>query len=356
MRSIMAELRQMVVINHWFAKETECFCSFLEKLLNECNSFDKNNSSATARQERVLQVFDSVSKVFDIHFLEIWKFITKERLSESQEIYGEYKGYYYDKLSKFLVSPAINYQINKKPLGYPGDFIVMNYMYDYNPATGKFLGESTFDMLINRYTCSVPISLSNIKRKDYFKEKLRNVIKNGGRRIASIACGSIRELFEIIRERDLPQEITFTCFDFEQKVFDYINDWITRNGSKGIKLEMVKADIMGLIKDKDMQRRMDNQDFVYCSGLFDYLGNRVSGRLLKILFSFVRLKGELIICNASEEFSSHRAYYDFLGDWILLYRMKDQIVSWANDVPDTSSKSVFQTHEGGSYWFLSLKK
>ncbi|MFA5097845.1 MAG: class I SAM-dependent methyltransferase [Candidatus Margulisiibacteriota bacterium] len=346
----------MAIIDNWFTEKTETFYSFLKTLQSECNTFDDHNPSIKTRQERVLKIFESVSAVFDLHFSEIWKFITKERLSDSLETFNGYKSYYYDKLSKFLLSPAVNFQINKKPLGYPGDFIVMNYMYDYNPTTGKFLGESTFDMLVNRYSCNVPISMSNIKRKEFLKEKLYSVIKQGGRNIASIACGSIRELFEATRQYDIPQGITFTCFDFEQKVFDYIEDQIKKNDLKGIKLEMIRADIMGLIKDKNMQERLSGQDFVYCSGLFDYLSERISERLLKILFSFVKPGGELIICNASEEYSSHRAYYDFLGDWILIYRKKDQIMRWTKNLPDISESSIFQTHEGGNYWFLSLKK
>jgi len=346
----------MVVLDNWFVEKTETFYSFLNNLRNECRSFDVSNSSIKARQEKALNMFDSVSAVFDTHFAEIWEFISRERLADSLETFNGYKSYYYGKLSTFLLSPAINYQINKKPLGYPGDFIVMNYMYDFNPGTGSFLGDSTFDMLVNRYTCTVPISLSNVKRKDFLREKLHDVIERGRHNIASIACGSIRELFELSRQYDLPQEATFTCFDFEQKVFDYINDQINRCGLKGIKLEMIRADIMGLLKDKNMQKKLDGQDFVYCSGLFDYLSERVSEHLLNILFSFVRPGGELIVCNASEEFSSHRAYYDFLGDWILIYRKKEQLLKWTKNLPDISEKSVFQTHENGNYWFLSLKK
>lgn len=346
----------MVILDNWFVEKTETFYSFLENLQSECNTFDIQNPSIEARQKRVLDIFDSVSVVFDSHFAEIWKFITKEKLSDSLETFNGYKSYYYDKLSKFLVNPAINYQINKKPLGYPGDFVVMNYMYDYNPTTGRFLGDSTFDMLVNRYTCCVPISMSNIKRKEFLKEKIQSVILKGGRNIASIACGSIRELFETIQQCDIPKGVIFTCLDFEQKVFDYINEQIKENGLKSLKLETIRADIMGLIKDKDMQKKLGGQDFVYCSGLFDYLSERISERLLKILFSFVKPGGELIICNASEEFSSHRAYYDFLGDWLLIYRKKDQILRWTKNLADIAETSIFQTHEGGNYWFLGLKK
>ncbi len=345
-----------MLIDTKFSSETEQFVSSLKQFKQACDEFDTKHTDQSERNNFILDCFQKEKEIFDNHFSNIWDYIVKEKLMENIESYKGYKNYYYSRLSKYLLNPAINFQINKKPLGYPGDFIVMNYMYDYNPETGKFLGESSFEKYVNRYTCSVPIARSNIERKEHLKNKILNVSKNGAKKITSIACGSIREMFEASEKLERNDNIQFMCFDFEQKVFEYINAKVKQDGIRGIDLQPIHADIMCLIKDKEMGGRLSGSDFVYCSGLFDYLSERLAEKLFGILNSYVNKGGELIVCNASEEYSSHRAYYEFLGDWNLIYRKKEQVQKWARKISDTSNVNIYQTHENGGYWFISIKK
>ena len=69
----------------------------------------------------------------------------------------------------------INQYIRRKPLGYAGDYVTMNYIYDFNDK--KYLGETLFERLLNRYTCSTDVANSNIHRKEYLKRKIQKIIQ-----------------------------------------------------------------------------------------------------------------------------------------------------------------------------------
>lgn len=339
-----------------FVNETEKYESYLKEIKSACDNFDKEDASPTARTKYVASIKAGFKNVSDAHYSFVWRFLSDNGILADKGLYPEYKKLYYDKLSPLLLYPAVNWQINKKPFGYPGDFVVMNYIYDYHDSTGNYLGDHSFDMLINNYTCSIPIATSNIERKDYFRKYLESAAKTDNLKIASIACGPMREMFDSLKDGSLSGKIKITGFDFEDKVFECLNENLAKYPELPFELNFIKENILNLIKSRDLKNKLAGQDLIYCSGLFDYLSDKFCSKLLKTLFEFLSSNGQLIICNASDEFSSHRAYYDFLGDWELIYRKKDAVLKMADGIDDIKGIDIFQTSKNGGYWFLKLDK
>jgi len=343
-------------ISDFFTQETEQFQSFLSAIKDECDSFDKAHAGKEERKNFILSIKPQILSVLDKHFSTIWDFLKSQGYLEDKRQYNLYRSYYFEKLSPLLYLPEVNRHIYDKPLGYSGDFITMNYIYDYHDSTGNFLGDTSFEMLINNYTCSIPIATSNIRRKDFFKSKLLECYHQRKNNVVSIACGPIREFFELLDQGMIGNDLNFKCFDFETKVFEYIENKLHTYSGPKIKINFIKGNVLSLIKDTELQNQIKDSDFIYCAGLFDYLGDRICKCLLKILFESLNEEGEVIVCNASEEGSSHRAYYDFLGGWNLIYRKKEDLLYWCKEIPNYKNLSIFKTHENGNYWFLSLKK
>ena len=148
-----------------FIKEAEKFRTYLEGIKNFCDNFDKANPSIENRISQLERIKDEFFRKANAHFDKIW-----EIAGNFPEVeYKLHQQYYFTILSPLLGFPEINKYIYEKPLGYPGDYVMMNYIYEYH---NKYLGKSSYEMLINNYTCNIPISKSNINRKEYLKHKI----------------------------------------------------------------------------------------------------------------------------------------------------------------------------------------
>ena len=153
-------------------------------------------------------------------------------------------------IGKYMRDPVeINRHIYRKPLGYAGDFMVMNYIYDYHGK--RYLGRNCYEQLINHYTSNIGISRSNIKRKEFFKEKILALLDYADSpRILSIGCGSARELIELIKEGEFVKTAQFTCFDLEEKALQFVRDsieQIEKEKTRYLSMKYVHQNILFLL-------------------------------------------------------------------------------------------------------------
>lgn len=334
-----------------FKKEVEEIKQYIIELKGLCDEFDKNNPSQEARDsfvdEKKEEAFDRIMK----HFSKAWQKIIK--LDKSS--YTLYRKYYQNNLLPFFGYPEINAHIYNKPLGYAGDFITMNYIYDYND---KYLGESSFEKLINRLTCSIPISRSNLKRRVYLKETIKEALKEKGEevKITSIASGPARELLDLLESGEITRNIYFNCFDFEEKVFEYIKSRIrSMEGNGPIKnLKLIRGNIVDLIRKKDTRDKMQGQDLIYAFGIYDYLSDLLATKLTRALFDCLNQNGKLIICNSSSVKTDQRAYYEFLGEWEMIYRTNDELLKFSDGIP---AKNVsLKDDKDDCYLYMIIEK
>lgn len=352
-RDIQADYK---LLDENFISLTKEIDDYLQALKRKFDDFDKQN-----RDERNQIAFIEKHRKEDFgkldnYFEKVWAIIK----NLNKDKYIVYQNYFQHKLHSFREGKLeINNHIFNKPLGYPGDFMMMNYIYNYN-GTKNYLGKSTFEKFISNYTCNVPISCSNIKRKEFLKEKIAETLENNEKvKILSIACGPAREMTELIREGKINKPTDFKCLDFEKRALDYIENEI-KNIEKAQKellsIEYICRDITSIIRDKALKDRLKEQDLVYAFGIFDYLSERMGSRLIKELFQLVKKGGKLIICNISLEHSSHRGYYEFLGEWNMIHRTEDEMLGWAKEL-EGLGKAAFEHPAGGdNYLFMVLEK
>ncbi|MEW5744840.1 MAG: hypothetical protein AB1805_05290 [Nitrospirota bacterium] len=329
--------------------------NFLQNTKSKCNAFDICHPSVT---ERILFIEDERQAIFnqlDTYFSAAWHVLQKL----DRESYREYQLFYQEKLVGLLGSDIeINTHIYKKPLGYAGDFITMNYIYDYHH--NNYLGSTSYEMLINNYTCTIPFSRSNIKRKDYFKNKiLKTLREEGNPKILSVGCGSVRELLELLKENKITKPLTFTCIDFEKRALDYIRSEIAQidiPNKQHLSISLVEQDIFSLIDNQKMTSNLGENDLIYASGLFDYLRRNTAKSLLSLLYTLLKKEGSLIVCNASLNNNSHRAYIETLGEWHMIYRTEEEMLAWTKGYEGEAAVFFERPQECPSYLFLNLKK
>jgi extracellular factor (EF) 3-hydroxypalmitic acid methyl ester biosynthesis protein len=347
---------QQTLINQEFIQTTQNLEEYFRSIKAKFDKFDTNNLSDVDRNYFVESEKKEIFKRLDLYFEKIWQLIK----DLDKEDYKSYQRYFQKIIAPLFEEPSVvNKQIYRKPLGYPGDYIVMNYIYDYS-GNNKYLGKLSLEKLINNYTCNVPFSISNIIRKEFFKDRILEVVNRGeGMRILSVGSGPARELLELIEEGKINKKLTFTCLDLEEKVLEYVKDRFEKleNSKKRlVTINYLHKNILELIKNKGLGDSLTNQDLVYASGLFDYLRERFASKLIKELFKLLNKNCSLFICNASAKNYSHRAYYEFLGDWLMIYRTKEEMLSWTKDLVNVSKVNFENQSNSTNYLFLNITK
>jgi calcineurin-like phosphoesterase family protein len=312
-------------LNEQFVRLTKDLEKFLQEKKLFFDVFDKNNSSSEKQLNFILENRDDFFSVLSQHFNESSKISEGFTLKE----YLNHQHFYQKALGSFILEAEINKYIYQKPLGYSGDYVTMNYIYNYQE--NYFLGRSTFEKLINNFTCSIPISKSNIKRKDYLKLMIKDTLKEKKQpKITSIGCGPAREIVELIKENQMVNMPTFFCLDFEQKALNFISDQLRFLNNKEINIKLEKINILQILKDSLLFEKIKNQDLIYVFGVYDYFKETIAKRLTGILINLLNESGKLIVCNADDENKSLTSYYEMLGGWYLIYRKKSKILNWFN--------------------------
>jgi len=319
--------------------------------------FDKYDAKRPKEQQQIEFILNRKQDVFlqlNEYFEKVWKII--ECLDK--DAYFIYQEYFQKELGGILLRPIeINKRIFDKPLGYAGDYEVMNYIFDYHDKA--FLGKTCFEKLINHYTCNIPIASSNIKRKDFFKKRILEVMEHcDAANIVSIGSGPARELIELLDEGKITKPLSFKCLDLEKKALDYVKEKIKKIPEAKKELLFISylhKDLISIIRDKKLKEEVRGSDLIYASGVFDYLNTKMAARLTQELESLLKEQGRLIICNATLENSSHRAYYELLGSWDLIHKSRAEIMAWTKNIKGAVVKFELPVH-ANNYSFLSITR
>jgi len=328
---------------------------FLQDIKNKFDEFDMVFPLVQRQIDFIEENKKEAYKKLDNYFSKIWDIAMKC----DEEGYNVHRNYFQQMLHPLVEEIVeINRHIYRKPLGYAGDYIVMNYICDYHKD--RYLGNSSYEMLINNYTCNIPISRSNIGRKEFFKRKILETVKTkDNARIMSIGCGPLREVIELLEEGMIIKPFLFKCVDFEKGAIDYVKkalEEIDRERKQFLSIEYFHQNIINIIKNKEIKEKIRGQDLIYCSGVIDYLRDKIAGRLVRELFQLLKNKGVLIVCNAAIEGSSHRAYYEMLGEWNMFHRTKEAMLNWVKGIKNVQEITFEEPPRCSKYLFLRVTK
>ncbi len=216
----------------------------------------------------------------------------------------------------FLYGDFIRWSF-EKPFGYPGDFKIIDDIYQNQPRT------TGFDRLWDNYFQQLDICKATRERKEDLKKIIVDFVKskkNKNIRIMNLAFGPGREIKELL-EADSDKKflnIIFDCYDSETKAIDYAGELL--NNNKNVNLFRKNAIRLALKKDvtKDIPW---NYDLIYSAGLFDYLNEKVAIRLIGNLKKLLKEDGVMVIYNVRDRYSNPSvAWMEWVAEWYLVYR------------------------------------
>lgn len=351
-------LEEYEVLNKEFVQEAKLMKHTLQYIKTHFDEFDRINQDENIITKFIEENKPNLFNTLTVHFNKIWTIIK----GFSSKEYNLHQKYYQKMLGHLLLDPIeTNRYIIQKPLGYAGDYITMIYIYEY--CERKYLGNSSYEKIINNYTCNIPISCSNIKRKEFFKRKILETMSLKDipiPRVLNVGCGPARELIELLEDGAINRTLIFDCLDFEKRALDYVCKNLSKIENKNrefLHIRFINKNIIDLVKNKNLEEiHKWGYDLIYCAGVFDYLSNRISFKLIETLYSLLESGGFLIICNADNDNASHRSYYEMLGDWKFNHRTRPEMLKWTENIENMAEIRFEDVGMNNSYLYLSIKK
>ncbi len=361
--STITKIKETLVIGEILPKEfkdeVKELASELTNLKKILDDFEENikEEEPKIKEKFTNEMLDSLEKEFfgkmDTHLQNLDDSV--KHLDVKDENYIKYLKYFQNALHGFLLlSPFIN-RVFYKPLGYAGDYEMMNMIYKNVPQ-----GESLFAKVMDKYTLYIELSTANRDRIPYLLDKIKKIVlgnkgsENKRIKITSIASGPCIEIQEFMKD-DLADYCDFTLLDISSEALEYSKgklESLKKKYKRKTNFKFLNESVYEVIKKADVRDRIEkNQHFIYSSGLFEYLTENSCKRLMKVLFEKIDENGLFIIGNYSKG-SNLIKYMELGGEWFLFYRSEEDLKALASNLPNI--KDVFVERKG--VLFLNIEK
>ncbi len=215
-----------------------------------------------------------------------------------------------------------------KPLGYPGDFELMRFLY------GKtFEGPTLFAKALHYAVVHMSAGEAVRQRKDMLKRAMRTLVEAGaeGRtvRIASVAAGPAREVAELLQELTAcPSSVEIVLFDQGRLALENAHSRIARAAARWPQVRVFYRhdSIKRLLHDPTMLQGMGPFDMLFCAGLFDYLRFSTAATLCRTFHGLLTPGGHAWVGNMVD--NPCRWFMEQHCDWYLTYRTREEILAF----------------------------
>ncbi len=269
----------------------------------------------------------------------------------NREMRAALKTYTERVVTRTFVKGATWHRSYFKPLGYPGDYQLMNYMYDERPE-----GDSLEAMFLHSLglVAGRPIVARMFTLGDLLNEWNRTNVDETFR-VTSIGSGPARE-FEHVSRIAAPNcrwEINFV--DQEQRALEYA---LSSNPSfitdPRFNAKALNASFTQMLDPGRSIFTLPPQDVIYSLGLVDYLSLPLAAKFAKRMLDYVKPGGRLVIANVNNLSTGITWQAEHVSDWTLYFRSREEMLAMAQGVPEAE----IEIREDGikSVYFLIIRK
>lgn len=255
-----------------------------------------------------------------------------------------------EKLSHIIYQSPFAKRVFQKPLGYAGDYEMMNFIYRQ-----ESVGRSLFERCVQRFYIEEPAAQAVRNRADFLIEVITPyLVKPSARtRIISVACGPAVEWQRILKTHSLSSgQLTVDLLDQDEQALKYAQRALRQAANSRERTPDFRF-IHKAIKNV-IVRGLDNDeyDLIYSAGLFDYLSDAVARAAAKSLFQALRPGGKLVIGNFDSR-NPTTGVMEYALDWQLIYRSESDLLELFRGIGEAPE---IRREELGINLFCVLKK
>lgn len=234
------------------------------------------------------------------------------------------------RLMGLLHRDPFTYRAFTKPRGYAGDAVMMDFIYGREEMWPAPEADAIGTHIFN-FTTQAPASEGVRSRRAFIAAKIDRLAEEIRRpHILSIASGHLREanLSAAVRRRRTGR---FVALDADPLSLAEVRECYSRYG-----VETINASFREMIANKG---RTGEFDFVYSTGLFDYLNQRIARRLVTAMFNMLRPGGTLLVANFLPNVRDIGYMETFMG-WDLIYRSRNDMMDLTMNIPEEDVKEI----------------
>ena len=222
--------------------------------------------------------------------------------------------------------PYSNYSF-RHPRGYPGDAVLMDFIYGGGCSTPLLNSATALGRSLYAQCSRNPAFPAIQGRRDLFARYIEAACRNhASSRILSVACGHLRE-GGVLRQPDLPRPARFVALDQDSDSLDVVAAELSGSG-----VECLRESAIRLLSN---HFHIGEFDLIYSAGLYDYLSDEFSTRLLQALVRRLASRGTLLVANMLPGIPAC-GYMEAVMDWWLIYRTPAEMAGMAKQVAAVS--------------------
>jgi extracellular factor (EF) 3-hydroxypalmitic acid methyl ester biosynthesis protein len=228
--------------------------------------------------------------------------------------------YFHDRFGALIDLSPVAARCFRKPLGYAGDFEMMNMVY-----RNESLGDTLFGRSLSRVVLDSDAGQAVRHRVQYLAGKIKAATARVGphrpARILSVAAGPAMELQQLLRTDPAlirAGRADITLLDQDASALRHAREQITARAAQAsaeITLRCLNTSIKAVIA----QGLNGSYDLIYSAGLFDYLKDRTARAAGARLVEALAPDGHAVIGNFAHA-NPTRPLMELILDWPLHHR------------------------------------
>jgi SAM-dependent methyltransferase len=207
-----------------------------------------------------------------------------------------------------------------KPHGYAGDYKTIDMIYG---NIGK--GHGRIGNVIDQFFLETPAAQAVRNRRGLLLKEISNTIDTANGKIvkiASLACGPSKEIFDIYQSIKNKEILKTTLLDFDEQAIKFLRDTKRNNNLEG-QIKLIQENLLHIALGRK-SIDMNNKDLIYSLGLIDYLQDKAVIKLLNWIHQVLKLGGRVILGNFHPN-NPCKVFMDYIFEWKLIHRDEEEI-------------------------------
>jgi SAM-dependent methyltransferase len=269
-------------------------------------------------------------------------------------------------LLPLLSSCQMHRRAYEKPLGYAGDFRMMELYFAH-----ELSGDSMFGRFLHSISQNYTLGKTVVARESVMRDAVRATLdleSSVPARVLALAAGPALELRRLL-DGTPPQRrpAQLILLDQDEAAHETAYRHLSRillerpKGALPLTVECLHFSVRQLLKPQTPEEQhvvddtLSNLDLAYSAGLYDYLPEPVAARLTQLLYDRLRPGGRLLLGNLMEARDTTWIMEYVLG-WHLLYRTDEQMLRLAKALRPTPLRATVTRDPTGHCLFLDVTR
>ena len=201
-----------------------------------------------------------------------------------------------------------------KPRGYPGDFVLLNGIYNRKPKSQGLGGYLDLYFLESDLGRAVPARMAALR--NFLNRQMAN--STGPLRIMNVACGPCREYLTGLQV-PADREVRITCIDSDPEALRHAEACVSKILHGKVAVDFVNYNALRMRSAERNLARFGRQHIIYSIGLLDYLPDKHLVAVLQGLRETLADGGKLYVAFKDAE-RYDKAEYQWFVDWFFFQR------------------------------------